>query len=579
MSTTRDNADFKRDTAQASVNSNNAVFTEQVKRLYGNGILSISSIVVIIILVWSSLRWVTDQPYLIDVWALYMAAVAASRLWLVLEFRRCFKSENALAWSHYFTASAAMASLGWASVSLFFLIVPSAPYQIVIVMVVLGILATAVPLLSVIWSTFAVSITPPTAALFSVILLWENEASLLLIGALTLYTVLIFRTARNNHETLIHTFSLQQERERLIAHLDGEILERKDAQRELELHQTQLEKLIDERTNELQQTNRKLTDEIKEREKTEVLIKEERAFLQLIIDGIADPIMVIGKNYEIQLMNNAAREYCPEGASAAQCRTCYQVSHHADQPCSSEDHPCPLEYILKTGEPTTVLHKHPVGNGSLKSFEICASPLLNKYSEITGIIQVSRDITDHLDIQEELRQKKTHLDHLAHHDILTNLPNRLLFKDRFEQALNKARRANSQLALLFIDLDKFKQINDNHGHAIGDIVLQTVARRLELQTREIDTLARLGGDEFTLIIESLEKVEHAALVANKLIAAIEQPFLIDQHELTITTSIGISLFPQDGEDAESLLRHADAAMYQAKKRGSNSFQFYTAEAL
>lgn len=447
MSNTRDNTDTIHDTDQESVNSNSAVFTEQVKLLYGNGISSIAGIVVVIILVWVGLRWITDRPYLIDTWMLYMAAVAVSRLWLVLSFRQRFKAENTLSWSRYFTASAAMASLGWASISLFFHIVPSASYQIAIVMIVLGIMATTVPVLSVIWPTFAVSITPPTATLFSVMFLWENEASLLLISALTLYTVLIFRTARNNHETLVRTFTLQQEREELITHLDGEILERKDAQKELELHQAQLERLVDVRTNELRQTNNKLTDEIKEREKTEKLIKEERSFLQSIVDGVADPIMVIGKNYEIQLMNNAAREYCPEKASPAQCRTCYQVSHHSEQPCNSEDHPCPLHNILETGEPSTVLHKHTLGDGSIKSFEICASPLLNKYNEITGIIEVSRDITDHLDIQDELRAKKTHLDHLAHHDVLTNLPNRLLFKDRFEQALSKARRSISTNAL------------------------------------------------------------------------------------------------------------------------------------
>jgi diguanylate cyclase (GGDEF)-like protein len=187
------------------------------------------------------------------------------------------------------------------------------------------------------------------------------------------------------------------------------------------------------------------------------------------------------------------------------------------------------------------------------------------------------DITEHQRLTEQLRERERDLVQLAHQDPLTGLPNRLLFADRLGQALRRARREQRQVALLFLDLDGFKAINDSLGHPAGDRVLQEAARRLRGQVREGDTLARFGGDEFTLVLDPVERAGDAALVAEKLTQAFKRPIDLDGRPLYVTLSIGISLYPQDGIDVDTLVRNADTAMYQAKDQGRDGFQFYTAD--
>jgi diguanylate cyclase (GGDEF)-like protein/PAS domain S-box-containing protein len=177
----------------------------------------------------------------------------------------------------------------------------------------------------------------------------------------------------------------------------------------------------------------------------------------------------------------------------------------------------------------------------------------------------------------EQRQLIDQLAYQALHDTLTGLPNRTLLERRLDQALADARRHNWQLAVLFIDLDRFKQINDTLGHALGDQVLQQVAQRLEGCLRKSDCLARMGGDEFTVLLTELADSRHALRVAQKLLAAFEAPFHIEGRDLFLTTSIGISLYPRDGKDAVTLQRKADTAMYRAKNHGKNSCEFFAPE--
>jgi len=182
-------------------------------------------------------------------------------------------------------------------------------------------------------------------------------------------------------------------------------------------------------------------------------------------------------------------------------------------------------------------------------------------------------------------QKKTHkiqkqkevLHTQAYHDALTGLPNRALFQDRLKYAVKHAKRYNKNMALFFIDLDHFKEINDSLGHQIGDKVLIEVTKRFKSQIRDDDTLSRLGGDEFTIIMENLEKVHHASILAEKIQQVLTNAMHIDGHTFYITCSIGISAYPQDSKDIENLLKYADLAMYKAKDEGRNNIQFYSAE--
>ncbi|OGW63589.1 MAG: hypothetical protein A2V83_09510 [Nitrospirae bacterium RBG_16_64_22] len=174
-----------------------------------------------------------------------------------------------------------------------------------------------------------------------------------------------------------------------------------------------------------------------------------------------------------------------------------------------------------------------------------------------------------------LLDSESRLNHLAHHDPLTNLPNRLLFIDRLHQAISQAQRLKNPVALLFLDLDRFKVINDTLGHTIGDQLLKEAGHRLSVIVRDGDTFARLGGDEFNIILTYMSHAQDAATVAKKLLDLLSQPFVVEGHELFITASIGITLFPTDGAEAQTLLKNADAAMYRAKEQGGNQYQFYS----
>lgn len=187
----------------------------------------------------------------------------------------------------------------------------------------------------------------------------------------------------------------------------------------------------------------------------------------------------------------------------------------------------------------------------------------------TYLMGILRDVTERRQTEEKIR-------HLAFHDALTNLPNRILFTDRLNLALAHAHRTKEMLAVLFMDLDRFKIINDTLGHTVGDQLLRGVADRLKNCVREDDTIARLGGDEFSLLLPGITREEDANTIAQKIIEILKKPWTINGHEFYVTASLGIVLYPNDGKDAETLLKNADSAMYHAKEQGKNNYQFYTA---
>ncbi|HYC88675.1 MAG TPA: EAL domain-containing protein [Thermoanaerobaculia bacterium] len=186
---------------------------------------------------------------------------------------------------------------------------------------------------------------------------------------------------------------------------------------------------------------------------------------------------------------------------------------------------------------------------------------------VRAIVINYRDVTERKLAEETLQ-------HLAYRDTLTDLPNRFLFHDRLEHAIEQARRRNAGVAVMYVDLDRFKVVNDTLGHSAGDRLLQVVARRLRDQLRGDDTIARLGGDEFAVILPEVTRAEDAGTVGRKLIGSLRDPIVVDGHELHVTASAGISLFPSDGTDVETLLKHADAALYRSKDTGRNTVQLF-----
>ncbi len=191
-----------------------------------------------------------------------------------------------------------------------------------------------------------------------------------------------------------------------------------------------------------------------------------------------------------------------------------------------------------------------------------ASPIFDEEGHISSTVGIARDITERKFIEQQI-------EHQAHYDTLTDLPNRSLFSDRLEQAIRMAHRQHEQLAVLFVDLDKFKPVNDNYGHAIGDILLQQVAQRLRDCLRESDTVGRIGGDEFLVLLPHVESSETSVHIAEKLLQAIASPFRINRIDIEISCSIGIALYPTHGNTVLELIQMADQAMYKAKKQQGN----------
>ncbi|MDZ7781454.1 MAG: diguanylate cyclase [Halioglobus sp.] len=215
----------------------------------------------------------------------------------------------------------------------------------------------------------------------------------------------------------------------------------------------------------------------------------------------------------------------------------------------------------------SVLIRH---DGSDLAIEDSAAPILNRHGKLAGAVIVFHDA-------QESRHVRDNMSYLAQHDSLTGLPNRLLLMERLTQAIGMAKRNRKQVAVLFLDLDYFKQINDSCGHAVGDQLLQEAAAEMVSCVRGTDTVGRLGGDEFVILLPQVEKMEDAAEVAKKLLAKFTRPRVIDGHDLNVSLSIGISSYPADGQDAMSLLQNADTAMYMTKGQGRNNFQFYHRE--
>ncbi|WP_422596470.1 putative bifunctional diguanylate cyclase/phosphodiesterase [Pseudomonas sp.] len=232
--------------------------------------------------------------------------------------------------------------------------------------------------------------------------------------------------------------------------------------------------------------------------------------------------------------------------------------------------PNPIELVLQQDAPlklavdTVLLHR----DGSERAIEDSAAPIHDANGQLSGAVIVFHDVT-------EGQVMALKMSHLAQHDFLTNLPNRVLLNDRIGQAIALAERRGQHLAVLFLDLDNFKQINDSLGHSIGDQLLQSVAQRLCASVRRSDTVSRQGGDEFVLLLAQDKYAEDAALTAEKILTALAAVHRLEGHELLVTASIGISSYPGDALNAETLIKHADTAMYQAKELGRNTYQFFT----
>lgn len=282
------------------------------------------------------------------------------------------------------------------------------------------------------------------------------------------------------------------------------------------------------------------------------------------IDKIGIGIFVVDEDFRVRYMNKSLVEWFGDQTD----QICYSSIANLEQPCPY----CKIHDVINNNK--KVMYQPVTPDG--QSFEIVATSIKNS-DGTTSKMEIIRNVTEQKQAQENLLYEKEKTDYLAHHDTLTKLPNRVLFQDRIVQAIEKAKRDQHKVALLFIDLDHFKEINDSLGHNIGDEILKVLTQRFEDIISDADTLARLGGDEFGIVLENIEHIQNASLVAHKILEVLKEEILLEQKTLYITSSIGISIYPDDGQDAQSLLKFADSALFKAKDEGRNNFQFYSSD--
>jgi diguanylate cyclase (GGDEF)-like protein/PAS domain S-box-containing protein len=298
-------------------------------------------------------------------------------------------------------------------------------------------------------------------------------------------------------------------------------------------------------------------------------LKRSKEFLQSLIDTIPDPIFVKDRNHRWVVLNQAYCRFIGYPLENLTGHTDYDLFPQGEADIFWQHD----ELVLQTHQPRENEEYFTDAHGI--THLIATKRSLHK--DAAGnlfLVGAIRDITERQLRAKALEQKNAELSHQADHDALTGLPNRKRFYECLHQSLEKASRNQELVALLFLDLDGFKSINDSLGHNVGDLLLKTVARRLKKCLRGSDTISRLGGDEFTVILPAIPGSEEAAKVAEKICDAIIQPFILEEHTVSVTTSIGISLYPIDGQEPEILVKKADAAMYRAKERGKNQYHFY-----
>jgi diguanylate cyclase (GGDEF)-like protein/PAS domain S-box-containing protein len=302
--------------------------------------------------------------------------------------------------------------------------------------------------------------------------------------------------------------------------------------------------------------------DITTRRQTEDALRESERQLQTILNDAAEGILVVGTEGDVERINLEARRMFGYQAHEAHRLSLRDLVPELEFAADAESSAQPIRHLLGSRREVTGRRK----DGSLFPLELSLSEisLASGPSQFTAVV---RDITERKSWENRIYQ-------LAYSDSLTGLPNRLLLRDRLEHAIAAADRNRSMVGVLFFDLDHFKAINDSYGHHVGDQLLRRIAERARGCVREIDTVCRMGGDEFVLVLPELHEAADAAAVARKLLSVLSQPYSIDERELSITPTVGISIYPRDGNDADTLVRNADSAMYHAKESGKNHYRFY-----
>jgi diguanylate cyclase (GGDEF)-like protein/PAS domain S-box-containing protein len=457
-------------------------------------------------------------------WWLFLIFVTAGRALLAYcYFNLSARSQHALHWGLFYLVGASIAGLIWGSSGILLFPTDSPGHQVFVAFVLAGMSAGSVVVLSARLEVCTAFLLPTLLPLSIRFFLQKDQLSLFMSVMILIFLVGMLIAAYTSKNLIANMLSLRFDKRELVA-------------------------------------------EVCKRQRIEESLFQEKERLQTTLASIGEAVVITDAYSNIKYLNPVAEQLCGWSRRAAKQRSMSEVFPSLDEK-TRQTTSTAVEECLNNASRT---HKQSIlltPTDQERLVEELATPLLNRSGKVIGAVAVFRDVT-------EIYRQTAQLAFQANHDVLTGLPNRNLLCDRLHHSIAHAQRSGQQLALLFLDLDHFKAVNDNLGHAAGDTLLKAVATRLKTNVRETDTVARLGGDEFVTLLEYLDHEDVAITVAQKILKALAQPFQLEQQEYTVTTSIGIALFPKNGEDTETLLQNADTAMYRAKAEGRNKAKLF-----
>lgn len=518
------------------------IYAEQIRLLYRFSLVGyLAELLVTFIL--GAILWVELSNPLLFGWFVAGFVVMLSRYGLYKLFIRANAGPQALSvWETRFAIGAVVMALLWTAMGT--LLMPRDPTQQIPVIMLVALLTTGsvaylAPHKSLFGLTSVLALVPMSLLLA---LTSGNRTAQLIGGALLVLSILLVMVHSKVHIALLDALS---------ARFDNLLMSMK----------------LEEEKTRVQQANRALAVESDERRKAEraELVALQR--LKLHLERTPLGVIEWDLSFNVSTWNPAAEGIF--GYSAAEMIG--ESGHRLVAGDAANDSLATMwSELTQSRGSTRVPLEARNRRGEIIHTEWYNTPLVDEAGNIVGVASLVQDVTERLNTERTIH-------YMAHHDSLTGLPNRRLMQDRLNQAILAARRQQRYVALLFLDLDRFKLVNDTLGHDMGDFVLRDIARRLTRVVREGDTVSREGGDEFVVVLPDLERPEAAQIVANKILSELARPIEVAGQEITVTASVGISHYPNDATDVNQLLKHADSAMYQAKDAGRNTVRFFTSD--
>ncbi len=521
--------------------ANMPLYAEQIRLLFRFSLVGYLATLLVIFILGAILWEDLAQPALF-LWFVSIALVAVGRYLLYKAFIHHERPASEMpAWERRFLVGTILSGLCWMAIGTVLLpetarIMQRLSVVMLVVLLMTGAVAYYAP------HRFAYKITAFLGLLpLAVTLVRSGERNQMLISGMILILAMVLPYVHARvHRALVESLSIRRARESLSTELESE-------------------------RNRLQEANEALVEEHTERlkaQQSELLVAQ-----KLRIHFERTPLAVVewDRREHVTAWNPAAEAIFGFPAYEVLGKPLAPI---LSAPADREDMEGMCRELLESGEGNKTTLVNLSRNGRTIHCEWYNTPMVDGSGTVTGFASLVQDITERLNTERTIH-------YMAHHDALTGLPNRRLMQDRLNQAIMAARRKQRHVAVLFLDLDRFKVVNDTLGHDTGDFILKDIARRLVACVREVDTVSREGGDEFVLILPDLERPENARVVADKILEELARPVEIGGQEIHVTPSIGISHYPNDATDVHQLLKHADNAMYQAKDAGRNTVRFFT----